>query len=67
MYLWTQAGSACVRNQLDSTIKSIGFVPTHADARAYIYRYDSKFIIAMTHVNDIGFASASLPLMNDVR
>ena len=55
------------RHHLDSTLKSIGFVPTRADSCVYIYRRDSDFIIAMTHVDDIGFASTSLSLMDDVR
>ena len=40
---------------------------TCADSCVYIYRRDSDFIIAMTHVDDIGFASTSLSLMDDVR
>ena len=55
------------RQHLDSTLKSIGFIPTRADTCVYIYRRADDFIIAMTHVDDIGFASTSLSLMNDVR
>jgi len=55
------------RKHLDATLKSIGFVPTRADTCVYIYRRDNDFIIAMTHVDDIGFASTSMSFMNEVR
>jgi hypothetical protein len=48
------------RSHLNNTLTQIGFVPTRADPCVYVYREGKEFVIACTHVDDIGLAGTSL-------
>ena len=55
------------RKHLDKSLRSIGFVPTRVDPCVYILRSaDGQFVIACTHVDDIGLAASSKAMLADV-
>ena len=56
------------RAHLDKSLRNIGFVPTRADPCVYILRRsDGQFVIACTHVDDIGLAASSTDLLTDIK
>ena len=59
--------SARFREHSDVVLRKAGFAPLISDPCVYYLSSGKDFVIAMIHVDDIGFATTSTPLLSGVK